>query len=374
LGARNFVVLPEGIIASLLGHPSSTVRASSFSVLISSTSSTKPFPINAFSLLRKHLSVLHADSDARFRNEVLSNIKRMIERLKGAILHLSRELKTLSISGGKGKRIDVLKHQPYTVNKPIPLPEDRTQKVEHKLREELLLEHQVLFLQWYLDFLLNELIPTASYQRHITALKALQIVVKSGILEVPLSGGFSWGHTQSVWPRKETFFTEKAMRLLLDLIADPFEDVRTSVISILKFAPPASFNRSNSPCYAEGTSLCISSLQGTSSAAHARDTHRDERVKYLKREDFKDVKTPNLLLDFIKRAEDRSMRTGRADLADGVAHSYELLCTLLATDHARFNLVQSLLGSLESKVAIAEVDLAQAVLLAPLHGYFASLR
>jgi multidrug resistance efflux pump len=101
---------------------------------------------------------------------------------------------------------------------------------------------------------------------------------------------------------------------------------------------------------------------------------KGEQVGYLEEGDFKGAKMPKLLFDFIKRAEDRSMRTGRADLADGVAHSYELLCTLLATDHSRLSLVQSLVESLESKVTIAEADLAQAVLLAPVHGHFASLR
>ena len=79
-------------------------------------------------------------------------------------------------------------------------------------------------------------------------------------------------------------------------------------------------------------------------------------------------------MDFIARAEEASKRTGRADYADAVARSHELLYGLLDSTEARIGLVEDVVDSLERKVAIAERDLARAVLIAPIHGHFAALR
>jgi hypothetical protein len=77
---------------------------------------------------------------------------------------------------------------------------------------------------------------------------------------------------------------------------------------------------------------------------------------------------------FIQKAETASKCTGRADLADGVARAQELIYCLQATDEARLDLLENLVSDLEGEVFIAENDLAQAVLLAPVHGHFAALR
>src|SRR5258706_9404010 len=89
---REFVPLPASELGLLLINSSSTIRSAAFSVLVSSISTTKPFPPESLCVLRENLDILHADTDAKFRNEVLSNSKHMIERLKGASLLLMKEL------------------------------------------------------------------------------------------------------------------------------------------------------------------------------------------------------------------------------------------------------------------------------------------
>ena len=89
---------------------------------------------------------------------------------------------------------------------------------------------------------------------------------------------------------------------------------------------------------------------------------------------YSKLRFQELLESFIQKAETASRRTGRADLADGVARTHELIYCLQANDEARLYLLENLVSDLESKVVIAENDLTQAVLLAPVHGNFAALR
>ncbi|QSZ28922.1 hypothetical protein DSL72_003429 [Monilinia vaccinii-corymbosi] len=114
---------------------------------------------------------------------------------------------------------------------------------------------------------------------------------------------------------------------------DPFEDVRSEATAILKLASPHNFKSS----------------------------------KCLGPTDF------NVLMEFIGRAEDFAKRTGRADYADGVARSYQILYGLLDPNKGRLNLVESLIAGLERKVTIAQKDLGQAVLIAPIHSDFSTI-
>ncbi len=81
-----------------------------------------------------------------------------------------------------------------------------------------------------------------------------------------------------------------------------------------------------------------------------------------------------ILLDFIENAKIVSIQTGRADYADGLARSFELLFGLQSSADARVNVVSQLIDDLEDKLQIAENNLGQAVLGAPIHGDFAALR
>ena len=207
------------------------------------------------------MSILYCDSDAKFRNEVLSNTKHMIERLRGATAFLVRENESLSFQLRPEHSLDPQKRQ-------------MAQQALEQTTE--LLQGHARFVEWYVEFLLGELIPTASYQRHITALKAISLLLKSGILKPSLrSPPVRISDNATTWPYLIEFFNAMSMRLLLDLLMDPFEDVRSNATSVLKLASPEDFSESEQDEELQGdvtSSQAFGCVQGAADAAPCRIT------------------------------------------------------------------------------------------------------
>ena len=354
------VVLEEAIIGDLLTHASDTVRSLAFSVLVSCSSSIRPYSAVALNLLQNHLGILYADTDAKFRNDVLSNTRHMVERLRGGTAYLTRELESVKSLLSLDESI-------------IAVSRDRNKALLDEI--SILLKVHEKFIKWYLEFLSGELIPTASYQRHITALKAIALLVRSGIVELdPRLPAPKVSDNSTVWPYSIKFFTSGTMRLILDLLMDPFEDVRINASVILKLASQNDFTLETHTVDAKTVketllhpkpAIVLASIATTSDLQHLQSSNSESKADHI---------IPHLLLDFIDRGQDLSKRTGRADYADGVARSYEILYELSSSMEARLALVENLVQQLEMKVKISEVDLAQAVLEAPIHGNFAALK
>lgn len=278
------------------------------------------------------MDILYADTDAKFRNDVLSNTKHMIERIRGATGFMTREIERISFNPNSSH------------NQEASLQPDAKQLSDAFSHS---LQSHKSFVEWYVNFLLGELVSTASYQRHITALKAIYLLVRSGVDGRSLDLAIHLSGHETVWPFALRFFTPLSLRLLLDLLLDPFEDVRSNATAILKLASKEDFTYSPA----------IVNSQSPSSE------NTISKIVPL-----------GILQDFIQSARKYSERTGRADYADGVARSYELLYSLLDSTDARIELVGKLVAELEAKVRVAEINLAEAVLVAPIHNDFASLR
>jgi hypothetical protein len=287
----------------------------------------------------------------------------MTERLRGAIAFLMREIKTLSFQ--------------LHPDQPISPQARQIAQCAFEQAIELFRVHES-FIEWYIEFLLGELIPTSSYQRHITSLRAISLLLKSGILthssEAPKLRN---QENSTVWPCMIDFFNQISTKLLLDLLMDPFQDVRSSATSILKLASPDNFTVGKlseiSPADAHAlepniSAKIIMAADQISFGSILSGSHEAESSHLRKN------KTLTMLRDFIKRAEEFSKRTGRADYADGVARSYELLYGLLSSASERTQLLTQLVEDLETKVSIAEQNLAKAVLDEPVHGTFAALK
>jgi len=360
--ARNSIILPEHSIGGLLSHEAGNVRSAAFSVLVSSVSSTRPFTLRTLKLLQQNLGLLHSDTDAKVRSEVLSNTKQMVRRIKGAVSFLTRDI---AASHNKHNQIQKKGEIPDTTNTAS--------------QATMALKEHEDFILWYKNFLGNELVPTASYQRHITALRAIQIFVDCSIpiKHEKTSRKYS-ADTQSQENLPENIFTEKMMRLLLDLLMDPFEDVRAVANQLLKLAPERCFmlqhivksSGSSGRPNSNAISLLVQNRSDHSSGKVLDRTY----TSVIGRKRLQQAKVPGILASFIEKAETASRRTGRADLADGVARTYELIYFLQSIDEARLDLLENLVSELEGKVVIAENDLAQAVLLSPVHENFAALR
>lgn len=315
------VVLQEAALRSFLQHPSLSVRASAFSLLVSSQATTKPFSQVAFDLLRNHLPAFHADYDAKLRNEVLGLTKSLIRRVKNVITVSQRGLATFS-----ARDIQAISDKAATKKKFGP-----EAALKDEAEAKAILDSHQSFLSWYISFLKSELVPTASYQRHITALKAALLTLKIG-KHAGATGDFFDVEIAQVISSDYTW-----IRLLLDLLMDPFDDVRESSSTLLSLFPQEIVNRPTKSPHHSATLL-------------------------------------EILREFCTRAQTLADRTGRADHGDGAARSQGLLCGWLHDQNRQIGLVATIIDGLERKISRAESDLGHAVVENPVHPDFAALR
>lgn len=312
--AKNTVELDAKVLERFLLHNSYDVRSFAVSLLITSSSSTRPYSMVAFELIRRHLKSCHADPDAKFRHEILGHSKNMVKRVKGAISVLEKDLARTKTKAATSKVRET------AVNTHISKgAKEITDAGETWLRDTL--EAHERFLSWYLQFLRQELAPTASYQRHFTALKALVTVLKLG-KEYPSAA------------EQNVYRDPQWICIIMDLIMDPFDDVRETATSLLMLFPPEST-----------------------------------------RKELTTSVTPLMILaEFSDRAAAQASRTSRADHSDGAARSFGLLCAWETTVESRLALLSRALDTLDAKISGAEKDLGHAVMAEPVHGDFAAVR
>jgi hypothetical protein len=285
-------------------------------LLVSSQATTKPFSEDAFDLLKQSLAAFHADYDAKVRNEVLGHTKNLIKRAKNIITVAQRSLAAHQAAAGDG------------VNPPVKKKFGPEVVIKDASEAKEVLGRHEAFLKWYAGFLKNELLPTASYQRHITAIKAALLLLRvakhagatddaiDGDIAQLMSSDFTW------------------VRLLLDLLLDPFDDVR------------------------DGATTLLSLLSPSTVAPNA--TNSSNLLKVLSQ--------------FCARAGKLADRTGRADHGDGAARSQGLLCSWLSKPESRLAHLSAILERVEFKISKAEEDLGHAAIERPVHADFAAIR
>ncbi|KAI9837726.1 MAG: hypothetical protein M1819_006660 [Sarea resinae] len=340
------VIVSDTIVGRLLPNSSPVVRIASLSLLITSPSILNPFSVEALSLLRYHLEGFYADTDAKFRTDVLSLSKRLIERVKGAMSYLSRELSRMQ--------------RPEKLQRGKEPCQRSVEETQARLRQH------TDFLTWYISFLLAKLRPTAPYQLHITSLKALNLMIKAGV-------GDPMGPERISRSLHKGLASPLLTRNLLDLLMDPFDDVRSAAAVALK-------GTASTMVFMEGVEL----KQNPSQAINSKPS---------------DVALPpgNISVGlesltnylFLSRAEALAHRTGRADHSDGVARSWELVFESCKTggisassisshggdgSNSLLLVVEQIILRLENNLAIASEDLAAAVASNPVHAQFVSLR
>ncbi|RMY13810.1 hypothetical protein D0868_01798 [Hortaea werneckii] len=280
------VFLPIKWIGSLLVQNSRSARLTGLSLLTTSPTPTKPFTPEILRLIRRSLSHLFADTDANFRGEVSGILQRLIDRMRAVSAALARQCQ-----------------------------KDSSAQIGLRTHEE--------FLRWLVSFTTWELRPTASYQRHVSALKCLSIISRSGVdRSVPLSHLSKSAVGDTRWTFNIQIMDMRVQRLLLELCCDPFDDVRQMAANVL--------------------GMYTTNI----------DTEDWNRIRQA-----------------LSQAEEAMLVTGRADRADGVAHLYTLLCSEGGSD-----VLSKLVDELERMLSIAKSDLAQAVDRYPVHGLLTSIR
>jgi hypothetical protein len=252
--------------------------------------------------------------------------KDLINRVKYVIVLATRSLAKLE---AKTQQTQRGAQQPQKVpNKKHP-----ENLITDEKEARAVFDRHTSFLEWYIEFLKGELIPTSSYQRHIAALKAFSPVLKLGKHASASDDALDMGTARKV------FTDATCIRLLLDLLMDPFDDVRETAMDILLLVP--------------------------------KDIISEKRPH-----DYGDARERGLLDTlrlFCSRATALASRTGRADHGNGAARAQGLLCSWLSTPEAQSVLVSSSLETLETKLAKAKGDLGHAAINDSVHGDFASL-
>ncbi|KAG5970089.1 hypothetical protein E4U58_000744 [Claviceps cyperi] len=325
------ITLHENVLESVLSHPSHDVRSLALSLLVTSPSTTRPYSPKAFELLKKHLSTFFADSDAKFRVDVSAKARDMFKRVRGAIHALKR-----SIPRSRAKAQKASAHGPVqpdesvVISEPILYRSNLISLPEVQLTH--CLEYHVQFLHWYLVFLCNELVPTASYQRHIAALKALMYIIR---MEGDRSKTWETTDDQVLFFDQ---FDSRWTRALFDLVMDPFEDVRDMSATAL------------AKCYTDGR---YRQLNLTGSAMTGIPLNEIQHLSQC--------------------ANELARRTARADHSDGASKASQLLYRFLQSSEERLQMLATMVEQLSRKTAMAEQELGQAVIDSPLHGDFASL-
>ncbi|KAF2767248.1 hypothetical protein EJ03DRAFT_376354 [Teratosphaeria nubilosa] len=285
------VYVPLSWIGRLLQAASSSARSTGLSLLINSQSMTRPFSRTTLGLIKRNLDHLFADTDADFRSDVLGHVQRLLDRIRAITAVLARQ----SVRTSRPALAEVL-------------------------------DYHRSFLMWLLHFTIWQLRPTASYQRHISALKCLSILVRSGLdPQIQPDHLSKSARRETCWPFTLQVLTTESCRSLLDLLVDPFDDVRQTAASILAIGPASI---------------------------------RDQAWLRLA----------------LGRAENAMLTTGRADQADGVAHAYSLLHASLERNGDSDVVRRDLYEKLEYALITAKADLPRAVQRYPLHGLLTSIR
>ncbi|PYI07666.1 hypothetical protein BO78DRAFT_396285, partial [Aspergillus sclerotiicarbonarius CBS 121057] len=306
----NVLVLKSEVIGQFLFHRDITIRIAALSLLITAPSTTRPVSSATMKAILSGLPSMHTESDSYSRGEILSMIRKLIIRLKGG----------------------VLEDQDGPVEQKAPA----NKKQQPKLARNDTTTRACM--QEYLDFLKADLRPTASYPRHVSALKTLILFLESG-----LDGRYNaTDGIKTKWLCSVDVFEPTLLRLLVDLLLDPFEEVRATSLYLLNLFPQEV--------------LFDSAKQAGGEIPQ--------------------------IIEGLAKAEQLASNTSRADYADTVARLYHILFRAAVVDGGnvarwwenKSTVVDTLLKKLEQKLSLAGSLFNSSMRDAPLHGYVSALR
>jgi hypothetical protein len=314
IDTKDILILKSEVIGKFLLHREPSIRTAALSLLITTSSTIKPFTVGATKAILRGLPSIHAESEAYTRGEIFSMTRRFILRLKGGIVR----------EEDAGIKIE------KTANK----------LATGQVRNETETKE---FLMAYLSLLKNDLPLSASYARHITSLKSLKLLIDSG-LDPRTNIKLQKSEMENLWKVRVEVFDATLLRLLVDLLLDPFEEVRHTALTILNICPRETL---------------LDCLQNTSNVG-MRLTHA------------------------LTRAENLASNTSRADHADTVARLYHIIfCAALSGNSGqgtsdwwstKASVVDTILTKLEERLSGPKSLFNSIMREAPLHGYTSGLR
>lgn len=337
-----------------MGHSSASIRITALSLIAHHPTPTEPFSSLVLECLEQFVPYFHLEVNPRVRNEFIGIMKRICIRLERGFSFISKN---------------------NTSNKSQPTPNVAS---EASATEDLGLKDfpskkHLRFSKFYIRFLIHELQPTASYQRHITALKILEFMIVEGLTRSDPSRLFHPSKIIDVGfirgEKQEQFFNSLSVQLILDLVMDPFDDVRLISSKLLQLV------------------LWNQYPQTASSWTKETDQFIDPSIDYLRTLSRRSYHI--FISHALCRAESIMYRTGRAHHADGVGKLYYLLhdscqnfsdITIknvkmpMAWSTTGWSIIDHILSELRENINITRQDIRSAVGSTPLHGALISLR
>lgn len=258
-------------------------------------------------------------------------------------------------------------HKYHFTDQPIKIPvHDAYGRLEvgdeRNVAHRLTTAHS-LFSNWYIRFLTSELQPSASYQRHISALKILATLLPIGMNATGPRRLFDPVTIVNDTPSSihSQFCGSRLLRLLLDLVMDSFDDVRLIASSVLVAV------------------LCRMHPWNMNFIPHQTAPFMDTNSTALCKIPLETYNT--YINDVLGRAQGIMYLTGRADHADGVGrlycmlhHSTKNMIETSEWSHNGWSIIDHLLNGLENDIRIARSGIRLAVQTAPLHGKLLALR
>lgn len=335
---------PQHIALGFLAHSSSNIRITALSIV---TSSASPFSLHILDSLQQIIPYFHAEVNPKVRNEFITLMGKYCSRM-------ARNFSVLCKSYFAGESKPILNSIHH---------KDCARDIQNEpSTARALLQRQASFSKWYTTYLIEELQPTASYQRHITALKILEVIFQVGTHEDASTKLFDRVFVvDGTLSHHGQFFGSRSIRLLHDLIMDPFDDVRLAASLILR-----NILRNIRPCDLHKMTYGIEPSKDPRIYRHDAVLHKAYHT---------------YILHVLRLAETNLSLTARADHADGVGRLYSLLhgsCRNLVGGvewcENGWSILDHILSALEKDTKVALNDIRLAIKVAPLHGKLVALR
>ncbi|KAL8717206.1 MAG: hypothetical protein Q9225_005526 [Loekoesia sp. 1 TL-2023] len=334
----------EDIGARLLCHTNPRIRSAAISLVVNSSPAKELLAEKTLRSLRVALPFYHMEVNPRLRQDNVDIIKRLISRLVASLNARNRRTRANFPRASLAGRED-----------PDPTIQVKSENEEHKHRLHL------SFLAWYFSFLTRELSPTATYQRHIVCLKLVDFLLSNLLnVEQPWTRHNIHGRKR----KSEQFqFNREFLISLLDLVMDPFADVRDLAASILR-------DRSKA-LWPNVTLETLCSMSNLSTIIEEQGTGGNRPTS---------IHRP-IALGVLQRVRLRMQRSGRADHADGFGRFYDLIYGPhgisdkgTAWGEEPRLVFDNLTSELEQFVSMVRDNLHHAVKSASLHGYLIAAR
>lgn len=282
--------------------------------------------------VKASIPLMFSETDSDVRGDILACIQRLVDRLRSVTLTLSRKM------ARSGK----------------PQPPNALAKSLRMHRD---------LLTWLIKAATDGLRPAANYQTHFFSLKTLLIMAKSGIDPSIRRGYLSKQATSDVkWSFNVRLFNSALVSTLLDLLLDPFDDLRSfSAILLEMLVCPVS------------PVLCRQMVTMLNNGFMMSICDQQQQLPA-----------------FIDRAQKVMQISGRADHADGASRAFALVYAAFrdgngsqhdpSSKGAPFDihfvmlLVHYLTRELFSTIDACKRNIVNAINSSPMHGRLSSLR